>query len=59
MSQAARVRRVTPLVLKELYQHSWYHNLKIPLFYALLVGLGWLAWTTEHAWLAWVAWACP
>lgn len=58
MSHAARVQRVKPLLLKELYQHTWYHNLKIPLFYGLLLGFGSLAWNTQHTWLAWIAYAC-
>jgi fatty acid desaturase len=33
-----------------LYRRVWYHNLKIPLFYGLLLGSGYVAWTTSTIW---------
>jgi fatty acid desaturase len=58
MSGHARAHRLSPLILRELYQHTWYYNLKIPLFYGLLIGCGIVAWNTQHPWLAWSAYAC-
>ena len=58
MSHALRVQRVDPSVLKELYQHTWYYNLKIPLFYGFLFGLGAFAWNTESTALRWIAYVC-
>ncbi len=54
MSQAERVQGISPLLLKELYRHTWYHNLKIPLFYGMLVGCGYVAWNTSSVWLEWL-----
>lgn len=54
MSQAERTHRIPPTLLKELYRHAWRHNLKIPLFYALLLIAGYLAWTTSAPWFRWL-----
>ena len=48
MSDSHPAQKISPLVLRELYQHTWYHNLKIPLFYAMIVGAGYVAWNTEQ-----------
>jgi fatty acid desaturase len=58
MSSHASAQRVSPAILRECYQHNWAHNLKIPLFYALLIGCGVVAWNTQHALLEWTAYAC-
>jgi len=54
MSQAEPVYKVAPAVLQELYRQSWYYNLKIPLFYAMLVSAGYVAWHTSSAWVQWL-----
>lgn len=48
-------QRISPSELRECYRHDWVHNLKIPLFYALLIGCGVVAWNTEFTWLRWSA----
>ncbi len=57
-SPAAPVHRVSPSIMRELYRHSWYPNLKIPLFYGLLVGFGFVAWNADHTGVTWLAYAC-
>ncbi len=54
MSDVTPTQKVSPVVLRELYQHTWYHNLKIPLFYAMIVGAGYVAWNTEQTWVRWL-----
>jgi fatty acid desaturase len=49
MSRTEKVGKISPVLLKEVYQHTWYHNLKIPLFYGLLLTAGYVAWTTTSA----------
>jgi len=53
-----RVHRVPPTVLRELYRHSWHHNLKIFPIYGLLVACGVIAWNAESQWVTWSAYAC-
>jgi fatty acid desaturase len=38
-------------VLRALSRRVWYPNLKIPLFYGLLLGSGYAAWTTSSGWV--------
>jgi fatty acid desaturase len=40
--------------LKPLYQHNWVPNLKIPVFYAIWIGLGVIAWNSENTLLTWL-----
>ncbi|MGE0821005.1 MAG: fatty acid desaturase [Candidatus Binatia bacterium] len=54
MSQAETIYKISPSLLRELYQHTWYHNLKIPLFYSLLIGCGYVAWNTRSDGLRWL-----
>ena len=54
MSDITLSKKISPIVLRELYQHTWYHNLKIPLFYAMIVGAGSVAWNTEQMWVQWL-----
>jgi fatty acid desaturase len=54
MSQAEQVHKIPSALLKELYRHTWRHNLKIPLFYTLLITAGYLAWTTTVPWVRWL-----
>lgn len=54
MSQADTPHRISPALLQVLYRHTWYHNLKIPLFYALLVSAGYIAWNTASGWVEWL-----
>ena len=42
---------VPPTQLRELYQQDWRHNLKIVLFYALLIAFGWAAWLSDSLWV--------
>jgi fatty acid desaturase len=58
MSQVETARKIPPALLRELYQHRWRHNLKIPLFYGLLLAAGYLAWTTSSVWFQWVMYGC-
>jgi len=51
------MQKVSPVVLRELYQHTWYHNLKIPLFYAMIIVAGYIAWNTEQASIRWLMYA--
>jgi fatty acid desaturase len=46
--------KISPIHLRELYQHTWHHNLKIPLFYGMLVGCGYVAWNTPSVWIEWL-----
>jgi len=57
MSDSHSAQKISPLVLRELYRHTWYHNLKIPLFYAMIVGAGYVAWNTQNTWLRWLMYA--
>ncbi len=52
MDHTATTDKLSPAVLQGLYRHGGYHNLKIPLFYGLLLGSGYVAWTTSNPWLA-------
>jgi fatty acid desaturase len=54
MSSILSAQKIPAVVLRELYQHTWYHNLKIPLFYAMIVGAGYVAWNTERTWIRWL-----
>jgi len=54
MSQVKQTRKISSSLLKELYRQEWRYNLKILLFYALLCGFGYLAWTTTNPWGRWV-----
>jgi fatty acid desaturase len=45
--------KISPTRLKELYNHTWYYNLKIPLFYGLLIGCGYVVWNTPSVWTDW------
>jgi fatty acid desaturase len=58
MDQPQRTRTVSPALLKELYQHMWRYNAKIPLFYMLLIAAGFLAWTASSTWLQWLMYGC-
>jgi len=58
MSQTEKARKISPVLLKELYQHTWRHNLKIPLFYGLLLTAGYLAWTASSVWFQWLMYCC-
>ena len=58
MSQQDPVQRIAPAALRVLHQHTWYHNLKIPLFYGLLILCGVIAWNDSLGWPAWIAYAC-
>ena len=58
MSQTETVRKIPPVLLRELYQHQWRHNLKIPLFYGLLLTAGYLAWTASSVWFQWAMYCC-
>jgi len=49
------IQRLPAATLQELYRHSGYHNLKIPLFYAMLIGLGFVAWNASLTWIDWLA----
>ena len=40
--------------LQELYRQTWYPNLKIPLFYGMLIGCGYVSWTTSSVWVEWL-----
>jgi fatty acid desaturase len=53
MEQARTTHGVSAVLLKELYRHTWYHNLKIPLFYGMLIGSGYVAWNTPSVWVRW------
>jgi len=53
MDHTEQPSKVSPLVLRHLYQPTWYYNLKIPLFYGLLIGCGYVAWYTPHTAVRW------
>jgi fatty acid desaturase len=57
MSDAPPMHKVSPAVLRQLYQHTWYHNLKIPLFYAMIIAAGYVAWYAEPTWIRWLMYA--
>ena len=54
MSQAEKFHKLTPAALKELYRQRWSPNLKIPLFYGLLIGCGYVAWNTASVLVDWL-----
>jgi fatty acid desaturase len=54
MEHAETVHTVSPALLRELYRHKWYYNLKIPLFYGMLIGFGYIAWNTSRVWVEWL-----
>lgn len=54
MDNSAAPAKISPTQLRELYQHVWYHNLKIPLFYSLLIGGGYLAWNAPAPLVEWL-----
>jgi fatty acid desaturase len=54
MRQAAKVHKIAPALLQELYRQTWHHNLKIPLFYGILVSAGYAAWNTPSVWVEWL-----
>lgn len=58
MSQAGALRGIPPASLHALYRGSRLPNLKIPLFYLLLVAAGYLAWTTTSLWLQFAMYVC-
>ena len=43
--------RLSAAQIKPLYEHRPWPNLKIPLFYLLWIGLGYLAWNSTSIWL--------
>jgi fatty acid desaturase len=53
MDNAESPYKISPPHLRALYQHVWYHNLKIPLFYSMLVGCGYVAWNTSSPFVEW------
>ncbi len=53
MSHGQSVYKISPALLQELYQPTWFHNLKIPLFYGMLIGCGYVAWNTPSVWVEW------
>ena len=53
MNQLENPHKVPPTVLQALYRHTWYYNLKIPLFYGMLIGCGYVAWHTRSEWIQW------
>lgn len=57
MSRSSSTHRVAPSVLRDLHRHTWYHNLKIPLFYGIMAACAWISWHTPHAPLRWAAYA--
>jgi len=54
MGQAEKAHRISPALLQELYRHTWCHNLKIPLFYAMLITCGYVAWNAPDVWVEWL-----
>jgi len=54
MGQVRKAHDISAVLLKELYRHTWYHNLKIPLFYGMLIGSGYAAWNTPSVWMKWL-----
>ena len=54
MEHTDNTHKLSPAVLRALYRHVSYHNLKIPLFYGLLCGAGYVAWTTSSVWVEWL-----
>jgi hypothetical protein len=58
MSPREKARTLSPAVLEELYQPRWRHNLKIPLFYGLLLTASYLAWTASSVLFQWVMYCC-
>ena len=58
MEVSAAVHRVPPSALRNLYRHTWHHNLKIPLFYGIMMVCGWLAWQSPNVAVRWGAYAC-
>jgi fatty acid desaturase len=57
MSDLPLAQKVPPVVLRELYRHTWYHNLKIPLFYAMIIAAGYVAWNTKQTSIRWLMYA--
>jgi fatty acid desaturase len=53
MPRHESARHLPLAMVRDLHRQSWHHNLKIPLFYALIVGVGAVAWNAESAWLVW------
>ncbi|MBX9613790.1 MAG: fatty acid desaturase [Burkholderiales bacterium] len=45
--------QIDNIALKNLYQHRWQPNLKIPLFYGIWIGLGAMAWNAQHWFIVW------
>jgi fatty acid desaturase len=54
MGHTEQPYKVSPIVLRALYQHTWYYNLKIPIFYGLLIGCGYVAWHTPSTEIRWL-----
>jgi hypothetical protein len=52
MAHTDKPPKLSPAALRAWYRHEWYHNLKIPLCYGLLLGAGSVAWTTASGWVA-------
>jgi fatty acid desaturase len=46
--------KVPSALLRDLYQHTWYHNLKIPLFYGMICAAGYLAWNSPSETVDWL-----
>lgn len=46
---------ISTIELKKLYQHRWFPNLKILLFYVFWIGLGLIAWNSSN-WV--ITWFC-
>jgi len=47
------VQSVPTALLQELYRHTWWHNLKSILIFAMLIGCGFVAWNAESPWVVW------
>lgn len=54
MAHAETVYKIPPALLQQLYQQRCSPNLKIPLFYGLLVGCGAMAWVSPRPWVDWL-----
>src|SRR5262245_66643542 len=58
MSRAGALRGIPPASLHALYRPFWRPNLKILLFYLLLLAAGYLAWTATSLWLQLAMYVC-
>ena len=55
MGRQDGVQSVPTTLLRELYRHTWWHNLKSILIFAMLIGCGFVAWNAESPWVVWPA----